>query len=45
MIHLNPASLVEQFHAASVNTEYCPDRRGFGLGLIDGFGDFEIGGV
>ncbi|KAF3549446.1 hypothetical protein DY000_02009354 [Brassica cretica] len=45
MIHPNPASSVEEFHAESVNTEYCPDHRGFGSGLIDGFGDFEIRGI
>ncbi|KAF2616208.1 hypothetical protein F2Q70_00012965 [Brassica cretica] len=45
MIHPNPASSVEEFHAESVNTEYCPDHRGFGSGLIDGFGDFEIRGL
>lgn len=28
MIHPNPASSVEEFHAESVNTEYCEKERG-----------------
>lgn len=45
MIQPNPSSAVVEFHAASVKTEHCPERLGFGSNLIKGFGGVEIEGA